>query len=65
MTKVLQGSITQQYYRPDHQRQLVLDQEVTVSAGEITWTDRYEYHQLVNHTEQNCITLHVYSPVRE
>lgn len=65
VTKVLQGSITQQYYRPDHQRQLVLEQEVTVSDGEITWTDRYEYHQLVNNAEQNCITLHVYTPVRE
>ncbi|MBE9143551.1 cysteine dioxygenase [Planktothrix mougeotii] len=65
VTKVLQGSIIQQRYIPDEQRKLILWKEETVSTGEITWTDRYEFHQLVNNSAEDCITLHVYSPVRD
>ncbi|VXD25189.1 cysteine dioxygenase [Planktothrix paucivesiculata] len=65
VTKVLQGSISQQRYIPDEKRKLVRWKEETVSAGEITWTDRYEYHQLVNNSDEDCVTLHVYSPVRD
>ncbi|WP_254173856.1 cysteine dioxygenase [Planktothrix pseudagardhii] len=64
VTKVLQGSITQQRYIPDEQRQLILWKEETVNAGDVTWTERYEFHQLVNQSSENCVTLHVYSPVR-
>jgi cysteine dioxygenase len=65
VTKVLEGSITQQRYIPDEKRKLFCWKEETVSAGEITWTDRYEYHQLVNNSDEDCVTLHVYSPVRD
>ncbi|WRH69174.1 MAG: hypothetical protein RSE13_05545 [Planktothrix sp. GU0601_MAG3] len=47
------------------QRKLFCWKEETVSAGEITWTDRYEYHQLVNNSAEDCVTLHVYAPVRD
>ncbi|WP_234996665.1 cysteine dioxygenase [Planktothrix sp. PCC 11201] len=65
VTKVLQGSITQQRYIADEKRKLFCWKKETVSAGEITWTDRYEYHQLVNNSDEDCVTLHVYSPVRD
>ncbi|CAD5938318.1 Cysteine dioxygenase [Planktothrix agardhii] len=64
ITKVLQGSITQQRYITDGKKKLFLWKQETVSAGEITWTDRYEYHQLINNSAEDCVTLHVYSPVR-
>ncbi|MCB8758761.1 cysteine dioxygenase [Planktothrix agardhii] len=64
VTKVLEGSITQQRYIPDEKRKLFCWKEETVSAGEITWTDRYEYHQLVNNSDEDCVSLNLYAPVR-
>ncbi len=65
VTKVLQGSITQQRYIADEKRKLFCWKEETVSAGEITFTDRYEYHQLANNSAEDCVTFHVYLPVRD
>lgn len=65
VTKVLQNSISQQRYILDEKRKLVRWKEETVSAGEITFTDRYEWHQLVNKSGEDCITLNVYTPVRD
>ncbi|NER34144.1 MAG: hypothetical protein F6J93_08895 [Oscillatoria sp. SIO1A7] len=36
-----------------------------VSAGNVTWVDRYQFHQLVNQSTENCVTLHLYSPARQ
>ena len=64
-TKVLTGSIVQEYYEPDESALLVRRNAEEVSAGNITWVDRYQYHQLVNQSKNSCVTLHFYSPARQ
>jgi|694.fasta_scaffold38246_5 predicted metal-dependent enzyme (double-stranded beta helix superfamily) len=64
VTKVLYGEITQQRYIADEKRKLFCWKEETVSAGEITFTDRYEWHQLVNKSGEDCVSLNLYAPVR-
>lgn len=64
-TKVLMGGIVQEYYEPDESALLVRRSAEEVSVGNVTWVDRYQFHQLVNQSAENCVTLHFYSPARQ
>ena len=64
VTRVLIGTITEQLFKVDEQNHLVLCDEGQVAQGGLACTERYQYHQLVNNSTENCVTLHFYSPVR-
>lgn len=63
VTRVLFGTITEEIYE-EVGSEIKLLRETDRNAGELATTERYQYHQLVNNSTENSVTLHFYSPVR-